>query len=54
MGNHDDRATFRARLLDQEPSTGTVDRVHEVDGLRIITLDSTVPGEHHGEVCAGK
>lgn len=52
MGNHDDRATFRSRLLDQEPSTGTVDRVHEVDGLRIITLDSTVPGKHHGEVTA--
>lgn len=52
MGNHDDRAAFRARLLDQEPSMGTVDRVHDVDGLRVITLDSTVPGHHHGEVAA--
>ncbi|WP_338886134.1 phosphodiesterase [Rhodococcus sovatensis] len=52
MGNHDDRAAFRARLLDQEPSTGTVDRVHDIDGLRVITLDSTVPGHHHGEVTA--
>ncbi|QCB52168.1 phosphodiesterase [Rhodococcus sp. PAMC28707] len=50
MGNHDDRATFRSRLLDQAPTTGTVDRVHEVAGLRIITLDSTVPGHHYGEV----
>ncbi|MDJ0396317.1 phosphodiesterase [Rhodococcus sp. G-MC3] len=48
MGNHDDRATFRVRLLDQEPSTGSVDRVHDIDGLRVITLDSTVPGQHHG------
>lgn len=50
MGNHDDRANFRARLLDQEPSTGSVDRVHDIDGLRVITLDSTVPGHHHGEL----
>lgn len=50
MGNHDDRANFRTRLLDQEPSTGTVDRVHDIDGLRVITLDSTVPGRHHGEL----
>lgn len=50
MGNHDDRANFRSRLLDQEPSTGTVDRVHDIDGLRVITLDSTVPGHHYGEV----
>jgi 3',5'-cyclic AMP phosphodiesterase CpdA len=50
MGNHDDRAAFRVGLLDAEPDTGTVDSVHDVGGLRIITLDSTVPGSHHGEV----
>ncbi|WP_072806896.1 phosphodiesterase [Rhodococcoides yunnanense] len=50
MGNHDDRATFRARLLDQEPTTGSVDRVHDIDGLRVITLDTTVPGHHYGAV----
>ncbi|MGA9872461.1 MAG: phosphodiesterase [Rhodococcus sp. (in: high G+C Gram-positive bacteria)] len=54
MGNHDDRANFRARLLDQEPTTGSVDRVHDIDGLRVITLDSTVPGAHHGEVSAAQ
>ena len=27
-----------------------VDRVDDVNGLRVITLDSTVPGHHHGEV----
>nr|WP_296776223.1 phosphodiesterase [Rhodococcus sp. (in: high G+C Gram-positive bacteria)] len=48
MGNHDDRATFRERLLDQEPSTGSVDRVQDIDGLRVVTLDSTVPGHHYG------
>lgn len=50
MGNHDDRATFRVELLDQEPGAAPVDRVHDIDGLRIVTLDSTVPGLHHGEV----
>ncbi|WP_028280989.1 phosphodiesterase [Arthrobacter sp. H5] len=49
MGNHDDRATFRTELLDQPATTAPVDRAYDVNGLRIITLDSTVPGHHHGE-----
>ena len=49
MGNHDDRAAFRAGLLG-EVGDGSVDRVRYVGGLRIITLDTTVPGAHHGEV----
>jgi Icc protein len=50
MGNHDDRAAFRAGLLGQLPTTQPIDRVHNVNGLRIIALDSTVPGAHHGEI----
>lgn len=50
MGNHDDRSAFREELLGQLPSQRPVDRVYDVNGLRIITLDSTVPGRHHGEV----
>lgn len=50
MGNHDNRATFRSVLLSEFPSMSPIDRVHDVNGLRIITLDSTVPGHHHGEV----
>jgi Icc protein len=50
MGNHDDRAAFRSELLGQLPTTNPVDRVHDVNGLRIIALDSTVPGRHHGEI----
>jgi 3',5'-cyclic AMP phosphodiesterase CpdA len=49
MGNHDDRANFRTGLLDEDPATGPVDCSYDIDGLRIITLDSTVPGHHHGE-----
>lgn len=50
MGNHDDRGNFREGLLQQHPSTSPIDRVHWVNGLRIISLDSTVPGHHYGEV----
>ncbi|WP_169581182.1 MULTISPECIES: phosphodiesterase [Microbacterium] len=50
MGNHDDRASFRTALLDEVGHTGPVDGVAELDGLRVITLDSTVPGRHHGEL----
>ena len=51
MGNHDDRVAFRSRLLDDESGDAApYDRVEEIDGLRIVTLDSSVPGHHHGEV----
>ena len=50
MGNHDDRARFRAGLLDAEPTEAEVDAVHDLDGLRLIVLDSTVPGHHWGQV----
>lgn len=50
MGNHDDRDGFRRALLDEPGGTGPVDSVTELDGLRIVTLDTSVPGHHHGEV----
>lgn len=50
MGNHDNRAELRRQLLDEAPSMAPVDRVRMIDGLRIITLDSSVPGCHHGEI----
>jgi len=52
MGNHDDRQAFRAALTDDAAADATapVDRVDELDGLRLITLDTTVPGAHHGEL----
>ena len=55
MGNHDDRAAFRAGLLGDTalaPSDAPVDHVHFIDGLRVITMDSSVPGHHHGELSA--
>jgi 3',5'-cyclic AMP phosphodiesterase CpdA len=50
MGNHDERTAFRAGLLDSDAGQESVDMVHDVNGLRIIALDSTVPGKHHGEI----
>jgi 3',5'-cyclic AMP phosphodiesterase CpdA len=50
MGNHDDRASFRERLLGEVPTMNAVDRVYDVHGLRVITIDTSVPGHHHGEV----
>jgi 3',5'-cyclic-AMP phosphodiesterase len=51
MGNHDDRAAFRSGLLDDGVGGyRSVDRVDDVNGLRVITLDTSVPGHHHGEV----
>lgn len=50
MGNHDTRTPFRAQLLDSDAGEQSVDMVYDVNGLRIIALDSTVPGHHHGEI----
>ncbi len=49
MGNHDERAPFARGLFDSDHD-GFQDRVHEVDGLRIVALDTSVPGYHHGEL----
>lgn len=54
MGNHDDRAAFRASLLDEPPSAEPVDAVHWLGGLRVIALDTTVPGAHHGALSDGQ
>ena len=50
MGNHDDRAAMRQHLLAEPASVDPVDRVFTVDGLRVVVLDTSVPGHHHGEV----
>ncbi len=49
-GNHDERGTLRAQLLDEAPSAAPFDVVHMFDGLRVIALDTTVPGHHWGEI----
>ena len=53
MGNHDERAPFARGLFDADDD-GPQDRVHEVDGLRIVALDTSVPGHHHGDLTPGQ
>ncbi|MDQ3158472.1 MAG: phosphodiesterase [Actinomycetota bacterium] len=55
MGNHDERADYSNLLFDtplpaEHGSDHPQDRVHDINGLRIISFDTTVPGFHHGEV----
>ncbi len=49
MGNHDERPEYSKQLFGAE-STAPQDRVYDINGLRIISLDTTVPGYHHGEL----
>lgn len=53
-GNHDNRAALRENLLDEPGSAAPYDRVHMFDGLRIVVLDTTVPGHHYGEISAAQ
>lgn len=50
MGNHDEREPYSQLLFDEEPSGRPQDRVYDINGLRIISFDTTVPGFHHGAV----
>lgn len=54
MGNHDNRANFREGLLDQPGHDAPVDHSYFINGLRVITLDTSVPGFHHGELSASQ
>jgi 3',5'-cyclic-AMP phosphodiesterase len=50
MGNHDKREEYARGLFDAEATPDVLDRVYEVDGLRIVAIDTSVPGYHHGEI----
>jgi Icc protein len=50
MGNHDERGPYSQGLFDGEPTDDPQDRVYDVNGLRVISLDSTVQGYHHGAI----
>jgi len=49
MGNHDERPAYSRELFGDE-SDAPQDRVYDVAGLRIVSLDTSVPGWHHGEI----
>jgi len=50
MGNHDEREPFSRILMGEAPSDKPQDRVYDLGGLRLIALDSSVPGFHHGDL----
>jgi len=50
MGNHDERGPYSQGLFDGEHTDDPQDRVYDVNGLRVISLDSTVQGYHHGAI----
>ncbi|HWI32204.1 MAG TPA: phosphodiesterase [Microbacterium sp.] len=51
-GNHDERPALREGMLDLPPTQQPVTGVWDLGGLRLIALDTTVPGWHHGDVDA--
>lgn len=53
-GNHDERPALRSDLLDLAATEDPVTGVWDLDGLRLIALDTSVPGWHHGELDDGQ
>lgn len=53
-GNHDERPALREGLLDLAPTEEPVTGVWHLDGLRIVALDTSVPGWHHGDLDEGQ
>ncbi len=53
-GNHDERPALRRDLLGLEPTEQPVTGVWDLGGLRLIALDTTVPGWHHGDLDAAQ
>ena len=49
-GNHDERPEMRRDLLGEDYSQKAIRHAFDLDGLRLIALDSTVPGWHHGRI----
>jgi Icc protein len=49
-GNHDERPALRRDLLDLPATEEPVTAVHDLGGLRLVALDTSVPGWHHGDL----
>jgi 3',5'-cyclic AMP phosphodiesterase CpdA len=50
-GNHDDRLAFGRQLLGTRgDATGPIDQISWFGGLRVISLDSVVPGKDEGHL----
>jgi 3',5'-cyclic AMP phosphodiesterase CpdA len=51
-GNHDEREAFRAAFADHAylPTSGPLHFCAEDWPVRLVALDSTAPGRHHGDI----
>ncbi len=49
-GNHDDRSAFRRHLLGQRAAASPINQTHWIGGLRVVSLDSVVVDQEHGEL----
>jgi len=49
-GNHDERPELRASLLGGAPTLEPVTGEWDLGGLRLLALDTSVPGWHHGDL----
>jgi 3',5'-cyclic AMP phosphodiesterase CpdA len=55
LGNHDDEAAFLSVFgADMAHPEARVTRVIDLDGYRVILLDTTTPGTHAGALCEGR
>jgi 3',5'-cyclic AMP phosphodiesterase CpdA len=52
-GNHDHRSAFRSQLLGQHASSAPINQIHWIGGLRVVLLDSVVPGQDFGALDDG-
>lgn len=50
VGNHDVRAAMAPGVLGAAPTDEPLDRVIEVRGLRLVTIDTSVPGRVEGGI----
>ncbi|KRE89804.1 hypothetical protein ASG89_34745 [Paenibacillus sp. Soil766] len=50
LGNHDFREPFREGYLEEEPSNESYYYSFMADGLRIVMLNTQVPGTHNGRI----
>ena len=53
-GNHDERPALREHLLDLTADEQPITGVWDLRGLRLIALDTSVPGWHHGDLDEGQ
>lgn len=53
-GNHDERTGLRSALLGLDASEEPVTGVWDLGGLRLVAVDTSVPGWHHGDLDAAQ